>query len=121
MVLSPKGPNIYEKKNQYPLFSNISTAFLKLSILHYKKTANGIYHLYFIKISDIVSYTSIYKLLCLVFFSFFFFLLFWVLAAARGLSLVAVSRDFSLVVTSGLLIAVASFVMECGFQGSRAR
>ena len=73
MVLSPKGPNIYEKKKHYPLFSNISTAFLKLSILHYKKTANGIYHLYFIKISDIVSYTSIYKLLFLVFFSFFFF------------------------------------------------
>ena len=119
MVLSPKGPNIYEKKNHYTLFSNISTAFLKLSILHYKQTAKGIYHLYFIKISDIVSYTSIYKLLFLVFF--FFFLLFWVLAAARGLSLVAVSRGFSLVATSGLLIAVASFVMERGFQGSQAR
>ena len=103
------------KKNQYTLFRNISTVFLKLSILHYKQTAKCIYHLYLIKISDIVSYTSIYKLL------FFFFLLCWVLVAARGLSLVVVSRGFSLVVTSGLLIAVASFVVEDRFQGSQAQ
>ena len=104
------------KKNQYTLFRNISTVFLKLSILHYKQTAKCIYHLYLIKISDIMSYTSIYKLLF-----FFFFLLCWVLVAARGLSLVVVSRGFSLVVTSGLLIAVASFVVEHGFQGSQAQ
>ena len=77
------------KTNHYTLFRNISTVFLKLSILHYKQTAKCIYHPYLIKISDIVSYTSIYK-----FLFFFFFLLCGVLVAARGLSLVVVSRDF---------------------------
>ena len=57
------------KKNQYTLFRNISTVFLKLSILHYKQTAKCIYHLYLIKISDIMSYTSIYKLLFFFFFA----------------------------------------------------
>ena len=36
--------------------------------------------------------------------------LYWVFVATRGLSLVVVSRDFSLVAVHGLLVAVASLV-----------
>jgi len=42
----------------------------------------------------------------------------WVFVAARGLSLVALSRGYSLVVVHGLLVAVASPVGE---HGSRAQ
>ena len=44
---------------------------------------------------------------------FIYFGLRWVLVAARGLSLVAVSRDYSVAVR-GLLIMVASLVAERG-------
>ena len=49
----------------------------------------------------------------LIFFFFFFFWLHWVFVAVRGLSLVAASGGYSVVVR-GLLIAVASLVMEHG-------
>ena len=47
-----------------------------------------------------------------------FFLIFWVrgvFVAVRGLSLVAASRNHSLVAMLGLLIVVASLVAEHGF------
>ena len=42
----------------------------------------------------------------------YLFLLCWVFSAARGLSLVAVSRISTLVAVLRLLIAVASFIVE---------
>ena len=49
-------------------------------------------------------------------FSFFYFLknfwLCWVFVAARGLSLVAASRGYSLVAVRGLLTMVASLAAE---------
>ena len=43
-----------------------------------------------------------------------YFWLCWVFVAARAFSLVAASRDYSLVVLGGLLIAVASLVLKHG-------
>ena len=51
---------------------------------------------------------------------FIYFSLHWVLLAAHGLSLVVVSKRYSLVLVCGLLFAVASFVVEHGLQGERA-
>ena len=55
-------------------------------------------------------------------FSFFFFFFWWcpVFFAACGLSLVAVSRDYSVVMVHRLLIAVASLVAEHRLLGARA-
>ena len=52
---------------------------------------------------------------------FFFFWLCWVFVSVCGLSLVATSRGYSLIVVHGLLIVVASLVVEhrlssCGGQ-----
>ena len=46
--------------------------------------------------------------------NFFFFWLHWVFVAARGLSLVVVSRGLLFIAVCGLLIAVASLVAEHG-------
>ena len=56
-------------------------------------------------------------LICFLYLSEYFlsihcFWLHWVFVAARGLSLVAESRGYSLVAVCGLLIAVASLVTE---------
>ena len=45
---------------------------------------------------------------------FIYFSLHWVLIAARGLSLVVVSKRYALVLVLGLLFAVASVVVEHG-------
>ena len=45
---------------------------------------------------------------------FIYVWLHWVFIAAHGLSLVMMSRGYSLVAVRGLLIAVASLVMEHG-------
>ena len=55
-------------------------------------------HVYFLKIQ----------------FFFFFFWLCWVFVAVKGLSLVVVSRGYSLVAMLGFLIVVASLVVERG-------
>ena len=49
-----------------------------------------------------------------VVFCFIYFGLCWILVAACGLSLVAVSGGYSVVVLHRLLIAVASLVVEHG-------
>ena len=46
---------------------------------------------------------------------FIYFGLCWVFVVVQGLSLVAVSRGYSVVVEPWLLIAVASLVSACGF------
>ena len=51
------------------------------------------------------------KKLLLIFF-FFLSWLCWVFVASRGLSLAAVSRDYSLVAVCGLFIVLASLVVE---------
>ena len=56
---------------------------------------------------------------CALDFFSFFFLFPWVFMAAHGLSLVATSRDYSLAVVGGLLIAVASHCS--GFSCHRAQ
>ena len=64
---------------------------------------------------------TLFILYSLLFFKFYlFFWLHWVFVAARGLSLVAVSRGYSFVAVRGLLIVVASLC--CGAQalGMRA-
>ena len=48
----------------------------------------------------------------------FFFWLRWVFIAAQGLSLVAVSRGYSLAVVHRLLIVVAALITEHGFSCS---
>ena len=45
---------------------------------------------------------------------FIYFWLHWIFIAAHGLSLVAASRLYPLVVVLGLLIAAVSLVMGCG-------
>ena len=45
-------------------------------------------------------------------FIFIYFWLFWVFAVARGLSLVAASRGYSLVVVLGFLTVVTSLIEE---------
>ena len=47
-------------------------------------------------------------------FTFIHFWLCWVFVAARKISLVATSRDYSPVVMRGLLIVLASLVSEFG-------
>ena len=58
--------------------------------------------------------TTFFKKLFFLFCDFihFFICLHWVFVAAHGLSPAAVSRGCSLVVVSGLLVAVASLVAE---------
>ena len=50
------------------------------------------------------------------FFFLIFFWLCWVFIAVLRLSVVVVSRDYSLVVVHGLLVVVASLVLVGGFQ-----
>jgi len=48
---------------------------------------------------------------------FIYFWLLWVFVAVRGLSLVAMSRGYSLVAVRRLLITLASLVVELGLEG----
>ena len=52
----------------------------------------------------------------LFFFFSIYFWLHWVFFAVCGLSLVAVSADFSLAVVHGLLISVTSLIVEPGLK-----
>ena len=53
-------------------------------------------------------------------FLFLHFLVCYVFVATHGLSLVAVSGGYSLVAVHGLLIVVASLVVELGLQSGQA-
>ena len=71
-------------------------------------------------------FTLVFEDIQTKFSSAFFFFLFqfnfwpcWVSVAAQAFSLVAVSRDFSLVVVHGLLFAVVSLVVKHDLQGIR--
>ena len=54
----------------------------------------------------------------LSFLNFYYFLPYWVFTDACGLSLLVVSKGYSLVVVCGLLFAVASLVAEDGALGN---
>ena len=51
---------------------------------------------------------------------YFYFWLHWVFGAVHGLSPVMASRGYSVAAVHGLLIVVASLVVEHGLQGTQA-
>ena len=59
----------------------------------------------------------LFKIFIILFYLFFFFWLCWVFLAEHSLSLVLVSRGYSLVEVHWLLILVASLIAEHGLQG----
>ena len=97
------------------LFSfNISLCgfFFSLSFFTFSYMKIILAHIFTVSILVSVISSKSFCHLCIYLFTLNYFWLCWVFVAARGLSLVAASRGYSLVSVPGLLIAMASLVAE---------